>query len=51
MGSGQKLVTPSPEALAENRKVVLNNYTGLPFGELEWQAMKRRLDNGASNKH
>jgi ribulose-5-phosphate 4-epimerase/fuculose-1-phosphate aldolase len=42
--AGQPLVLPSAEALAENFKIVQDNYTGSPYGALEWEAIKRRLD-------
>ena len=38
------LKQPPAEVLDENFRIVQANYTGSPYGELEWAAIKRRME-------
>ena len=42
--TGKPLKQPPAEVLDENFRIVQANYTGSPYGELEWLAIKRRME-------
>jgi hypothetical protein len=42
--TGKPPVEPPAEVLDENFKIVMDNYTGSPYGALEWEAIKRRME-------
>jgi ribulose-5-phosphate 4-epimerase/fuculose-1-phosphate aldolase len=42
--TGQPPLQPPAEVLDENFKIVMDNYTGSPYGALEWKAIKRRME-------
>ena len=42
--TGKALKQPPAEVLDENFRIVQANYTGSPYGELEWAAIKRRME-------
>ena len=44
VGSHSDYTVVPDQTVAQNYEIVQNNYTGEPFGKLEWEAIKRKME-------